>query len=127
MAIHDLSEAFGNFRTEPEPTGHYGKAQLVFFRLLMGCGALLAVVWVFACLFMLLFATCCMRRAAAHGYWGYTRLGGACLAGCLCGLFSPRFGVSIVCVYLLLCADEEGEGGLARLLRSRFQDAFYKF
>lgn len=60
-------------------------------------------------------------------YWHYACLAGACSVGSAVALISTQFGVSIICVYLLIHAHDRGDSRVIHFLRTRFQDAFGRF
>lgn len=50
-----------------------------------------------------------------------------CLLAGVVALFSPRFGLGIALLYIVLMAEKGGAGPFADQFRSRFQSAYYRF
>lgn len=65
--------------------------------------------------------------AIAKRYWGSFCFTCAAMAAALIALFSVRFGIGVILVYLLLHADEQSGGRFTQSLRAHFQSAFHRF
>lgn len=63
----------------------------------------------------------------AKRYWGGFCFTCAGITGSVVALFSPRFGIGVVLIYLLLQADEQTGGRFMQNLRAQFQTAFHRF
>jgi len=57
--------------------------------------------------------------------WQATCFGLACFLGAFVALFSPRFGLGIGLLYLVLNAEQQSP--FADQFRTRFQSAYYRF
>ena len=125
MAIHRLTDFVDveadevelNFDEEPAtPVKPFRFMELIFLRLAFLLGLIISLFWAF----LAAVGSIVIRR-----YWSHVRLASACFVGCLAGLGSPKFGISIICTYLLICSDTNGQ--IVQFLRNRFQGAFGRF
>ncbi len=125
MTILDLSEVREEefFNSQPTVEG-YSLWQRALLRIGMGIIVLPVIIWLFAAFFLTLVGAL-TAGSFTDRVWRSCRLAAASLVASTVGIFSVQFGVTILCVYLLIHVDER-EGRLATFLRSSVQEAFHK-
>jgi hypothetical protein len=121
MTVLDLAE-FRNLPKIDDESVAYGRWQLHAIRAAMLFGLVGTVVWLAVVALFMVLALAFARRLMIR-LWHSACLAAASLMACFVGLFSVRFGVTILCLYLLIHAGE-GEGRLIAFLRARVQKAF---
>ncbi len=118
MEIEEV-EPILEIEEEAVPTRPTG--QLLGLRILMMIG--LPFILAFASLaFSISLIAALFRRNLAAKAWRYTCVASALATGCFVSIFSPRFGITIICTYFVLRAESADSGFLASL-RSRFDQA----
>jgi hypothetical protein len=114
----------------------YTVAQRVGLRFLALFALLFFALWsaiaLLATLIALLFFGITLGRtreflSIAKKYWSAFCFTCAAMAGALIALFSVRFGIGVILIYLLLHADEQTGGQFIGSLRGQFQSAFHRF
>ena len=125
MTILNLSEVCEEEFLSSQPTVEgFSFWQRTLLRIGMGLAVLPVMAWL-----LIAFSFTLIGALTASNFtdrvWRSCRLAAAALVASTVGIFSAQFGVTILCVYLLIHVDER-EGRLASFLRSRVQEAFHK-
>lgn len=130
MTVHEIEEVEviveNDEQQQHEETRKYRSGELLGLRVLTTIAlpfiiAFGAVSLAFAIIFAL------FRRETARKAWRFTCTASALATGCFVSIFSPRFGITLICAYFVLRADKHSNGALFDGIRSHFTDAADRF